>query len=63
MVLAYLLNFLMMRIEEGWWLRSDCLEIERDERFGPIYLLRGPTMKTIEDSEADGSHRHPPKSL
>lgn len=50
--MAYLLNFSMMRIEEGWSLRADCLEVEHDERFGPIYLLRGPTTKTIQDSDA-----------
>jgi hypothetical protein len=50
--LAYLLNFSMMRIEEGWSLRSTCLDIEHDERFGPIYLLRGPTTKTVQDGDA-----------
>lgn len=50
--LAYLLNFSMMRIEEGSSLRTDCLEVERDERFGPIYMLSGPTTKTIVDGDA-----------
>jgi hypothetical protein len=50
--LAYLLNFTLMRIEEGWNLRSDCLRIEDDPRFGPIYTIRGVTTKTISDNEA-----------
>ena len=50
--LAYLLNFSMMRIEEGSSLRADCLQVENDQRFGPIYLLRGPTSKTVQDGDA-----------
>jgi len=49
---AYLLNFSMMRIEEAWSLRSDCLQIERDPKFGDIYLLRGETTKTDPDDDA-----------
>lgn len=49
---AYLLNFSLMRIEEAWTLRADCLEVERDERFGPIYLLQGGTTKTVKDNNA-----------
>lgn len=49
---AYLLNFSMMRIEEGWELRTDCLAVEKDDRFGTFYLLKGPTTKTIKDSDA-----------
>lgn len=50
--MAYLLNFSMMRIYEGWSLHTDCLEIEQDENFGSIYMLRGVTTKTIEDDDA-----------
>ncbi|CAE6968106.1 hypothetical protein [Paraburkholderia domus] len=50
--IAYLLNFSMMRIREGWSLRADCLEVEQDMTFGAIYLLRGVTTKTIEDDDA-----------
>lgn len=50
--LAYLLNFSLMRIEEGWSLRTDCLEIENDERFGPIYILHAETSKTTVDDDA-----------
>lgn len=50
--LGYLLNFSLMRVEEGWNLRSDCLHIEPDPRFGDFYLLRGQTTKTMSDAEA-----------
>ncbi len=50
--LGYLLNFSLMRVEEGWDLRSDCLLIEKDERFGDIHMLRGETTKTDLDSDA-----------
>ena len=49
---AYLLNFSLMRIEEGWNLRSDCLMVENDEKFGDIHLLRGETTKTAPDADA-----------
>jgi hypothetical protein len=49
---AYLLNFSLMRIDEGALLRSDCLSIERDETGENIYILKGPTSKTIEDDDA-----------
>lgn len=50
--LAYLLNFSLMRIEEGYSLRSDCLLIEHDEKFGDIPMLVGETTKTDPDSDA-----------
>lgn len=50
--LAYLLNFALMRIEEGYRLRSDCLVIEHDEKFGDIPILVGETTKTEPDSDA-----------
>lgn len=50
--LAYLLNHSLMRIEEGWNLRADCLQIERDSQFGDIYTLRGVTTKTQEEDDA-----------
>ncbi|WP_202967607.1 hypothetical protein [Comamonas sp. E6] len=50
--LAYLLNFSLMRIEEGWNLRSDCLQVEKDEKFGEIHILCGETTKTDPDSDA-----------
>ena len=49
---AYLLNFSLMRIEEAWKLHSDCLMIERDPKFGDIYLLCGETTKTERDDDA-----------
>lgn len=50
--LSYLLNFSLMRVEEAWNLRADCLDIERDPQFGEIHILRGRTTKTMLDSEA-----------
>lgn len=50
--LAYLLNFSLMRIQEGYSLRSDCLLIERDEKFGDIPMLVGETTKTDHDADA-----------
>lgn len=50
--LAYLMNFSMMRIDEAWALRSDCLTVERDEMGEDIYLIQGPTTKTIQDDDA-----------
>jgi hypothetical protein len=50
--LAYLMNFSLMRVEEAWNLRSDCLHIEKDELFGEIYMLCGKTTKTEADSDA-----------
>ena len=50
--LAYILNFSLMRVEEAWNLRAGCLEVEHDESFGDIFLLRGQTTKTLADSDA-----------
>jgi hypothetical protein len=50
--LAHILNFSLMRVSEAWFLRTDCLEIERDPTFGNIYILKGVTTKTIEDGDA-----------
>ncbi|MGZ4954156.1 MAG: hypothetical protein ACXV8Q_03505 [Methylobacter sp.] len=49
---AYILNFSLMRIEEAWNLRSDCLMVEHDEQFGDIYILCGETTKTLSDANA-----------
>lgn len=50
--IAYLLNLSMMRAEEAMSLRADCLVQEHDDRFGQIFLIAGPTTKTIKDSDA-----------
>lgn len=50
--LAYLLNFSLMRVNEGFSLRSDCLLIEHDQKFGDIPMLVGETTKTDPDSHA-----------
>jgi hypothetical protein len=49
---TYLLNFSLMRVSECWALRTQCLRIEKDERFGPFFVLHGPTTKTIRDDDA-----------
>lgn len=58
---AYLLNFSLMRIQEAWSLRTDCLEIENDERFGPIYILHAETTKTTDDDDARWPTSHSAK--
>jgi hypothetical protein len=50
--LAYLLNFSLMRIEEAYSMRSDCLVIEHDKKYGDLHLLVGETTKTDLDSDA-----------
>lgn len=51
--LIYLINFSLMRAEEAWNLRADCLpEPEVDEKFGTFWILHGETTKTISDSDA-----------
>lgn len=49
---AYLMNFSMMRIDEAWALRSDCLTVERDEMGEDIYIIQGATTKTVQDDDA-----------
>jgi hypothetical protein len=50
---AYIMNFSLMRVEEAFSLRSDCLITEKDEVTGEnIYILKGVTTKTIEDDDA-----------
>ncbi|UFS72489.1 hypothetical protein LPW11_09910 [Geomonas sp. RF6] len=50
--LAYVLNFSLMRYEEGRGLRADCLSHEEDEVLGKIPILCGATTKTDPDSDA-----------
>jgi len=50
--LAYVLNFTLMRHEEGRSLRADCLYYEKDEKLGNIPILCGETTKTDPDSDA-----------
>jgi len=49
--LAYILNFSLMRISEALSLRTDCLIIENDSVYGKLYLLKGQTTKTKNDSD------------
>lgn len=50
--LAYILNFSLMRVQEGGKLRADCYEAEKDSMGDDIHLLKGVTTKTIEDDDA-----------
>lgn len=50
--LAYILNFSLMRVEEGGKLRANCYEIEPDSLGDDIHLLTGVTTKTVEDESA-----------
>lgn len=50
--LAYLLNFSLMRVEEGARLRADCYEIEPDQLGNDIHIIKGITTKTVEDLDA-----------
>lgn len=49
--IGYILNFSLMRFDEAWSLRSNCLVVEDDPRFGKFYLLKGKTSKTIKDKD------------
>ncbi|MAZ25803.1 MAG: hypothetical protein CL868_01835 [Cytophagaceae bacterium] len=50
--LAYILNFSLMRVEEGSRLRANCYEIEPNQLGDEIHTLKGVTTKTIEDNDA-----------
>lgn len=50
--LTYVLNFSLMRHEEGGSLRAECLYFEVDEKLGRIPILCGETTKTDPDSDA-----------
>jgi hypothetical protein len=50
--LAYVLNFSLMRIDEGQQLRIGCHSVEEDEFGDSIHLVSGVTTKTIEDGDA-----------
>lgn len=50
--MAYVMNFSLMRMQEGSKLRANCYEIERDQLGDDIHILKGVTTKTIDDSDA-----------
>lgn len=50
--LLYILHFTVMRVNEAWSLRCDCLKSEEDKRFGIFWTICGETTKTIHDSDA-----------
>lgn len=49
--LAYVVNFSLMRREEGASLRANCLSIERDNLGQGIFLVQGKTTKTQDDDD------------
>lgn len=49
---AYVINLSLMRIEEAWRLKLNCLKTESDTTLGTIYMLEAPTTKTIDDDRA-----------
>ena len=48
----YLATVSGMRRAEVGRLRSDCLVLDRDDRLGEIFMLRGDTSKTVDDDSA-----------
>lgn len=50
--LSYVLNFSLMRVQEGSRLRTDCLKTEKDTLGNDINIIRGATTKTIQDNNA-----------
>ncbi|MDR6990222.1 hypothetical protein [Luteimonas sp. 3794] len=50
--LLYVLNFSLMRIDEGFSLRAGCFRIERDDVNEDICILSGSTTKTVQDATA-----------
>lgn len=49
---AYIVNFSLMRREEGGDLRANCLTIERDVMGQDVHLISAGTTKTQEDEDA-----------
>ncbi|MCU1051129.1 hypothetical protein JAK50_11460 [Stenotrophomonas maltophilia] len=50
--LAYVLNFSLMRVDEGAQLRAGCYSIERDALNQDIHMLSSATSKTQQDANA-----------
>lgn len=50
--LVYILNFSLMRREEGNDLRANCFSIEKDSLGHDVYLVNAGTTKTQEDDDA-----------
>lgn len=50
--LAFILNYSLMRIDEGAQLRANCHSVERDELGYDVHLLSGTTSKTAPDDDA-----------
>lgn len=50
--MAYILNFSLMRVDEGGQLRAGCYSIEKDSLNQDVHLISGMTSKTMWDSDA-----------
>lgn len=50
--LAYILNFTLMRVDEGGQLRAGCYTVESDTLNQDVHLLSSTTSKTLRDSDA-----------
>jgi len=50
--MAYILNFTLMRVDEGGQLRAGCYTVENDTLNQNVHLLSGTTSKTLQDSDA-----------
>jgi len=44
---AIILNYSLMRSEEAWLLKFNCLGVEKHGDYGDIFLLKGKTNKTV----------------
>lgn len=50
--LAYILNFTLMRVDEGGQLRTGCYTVENDTLNQDVHLLSSSTSKTVQDTDA-----------
>ncbi|MCA1325133.1 hypothetical protein [Herbaspirillum sp. alder98] len=50
--LGYILNLTLMRVNEGWCLKTNCVKEEQDPNFGQLVTIQGRTTKTIKDNDA-----------
>lgn len=50
--MAYILNFSLMRVDEGGQLRAGCYTVENDTLNQDVHLLSSTTSKTLRDSDA-----------
>src|SRR5690554_5257913 len=50
--MAYILNYSLMRVDEGGQLRAGCYTVESDTLNQDVHLLSSTTRKTLQDSDA-----------